>query len=162
MSRVSSTQPLRPSVLDRLIDQEPDVTTEPEWRQTQNLSEFRSCVLRDVENLLNARPTRTHLPEAFCETAQSVLTYGLPDIAAVEIGSRDQREQLRRAVEVIISRFEPRLRDVRVALHPRESPFDRTLRLTIQALLWVEPDPQLITFDTLVQPSSGSCKVESK
>ncbi|MHB0955511.1 MAG: type VI secretion system baseplate subunit TssE [Pirellulaceae bacterium] len=162
MSRVGPMQPLLPSVLDRLIDQEPDVTTEPQWRQTQNLSEFRSCVLRDVENLLNARPARSYLPEAFREAAQSVLTYGLPDFTAVEIGSRDQREQLRRAVETIIGRFEPRLRDIRVALHPRESQFDRTLRMTIHALLWVEPDPEPITFDTLVQPSSGSCKVESK
>ncbi|MHB8971794.1 MAG: type VI secretion system baseplate subunit TssE [Pirellulaceae bacterium] len=162
MSRVSPTQPLLPSILDRLIDQEPDVTTEPQWRQTQTLSEFRSCVLRDVESLLNARPARYHLPEAFHEAAQSVLTYGLPDFTAVEIGSRDQREQLRRAVETIIGRFEPRLRDVRVALHPRESQFDRTLRMTIHALLWVEPDPEPIIFDTLVQPSSGSCRVESK
>ena len=161
MSRVSPTQPLLPSILDRLIDQEPDVTTEPQWRQAQNLSEFRSCVLRDVESLLNARPTRYHLPEAFREAAQSVLTYGLPDFTAVEIGSRGQREELRRAVETIIGRFEPRLRDVRVALHPPESQFDRTLRMTIHALLWVQPDPEPITFDTLVQPSSGTCKVEA-
>ena len=92
MSRVSPTQPLLPSILDRLIDQEPDVTTEPQWRQAQTLSEFRFCVLRDVESLLNARPARYHLPEAFREAAQSVLTYGLPDFTAVEIGSRGQRE----------------------------------------------------------------------
>jgi type VI secretion system protein ImpF len=161
MSRVGPTQPLVPSILDRLIDQEPDVSTEPPWRQSQNLAEFRSCVLRDVENLLNARPTATHLPEALCEAAQSVLTFGLPDFTAAEIGSRDQREQLRRAVETIIGWFEPRLRDVRVTLHPPENRFDRTLRMTIHALLWVEPDPEPITFDTLVQPSSGTCKVES-
>jgi len=162
MSRVSPTQPLLPSVLDRLIDHEPDVATEPQWQQVQTVSEFRLCVLRDVENLLNARPARFHLPEAFCETAQSVLTYGLPEFTAVEIRSREQREQLRQAVETIIERFEPRLRNVRVALQPRDTQFDRTLRMTIHALLWVVPDPEPITFDTLVEPSSGSCKVEPK
>lgn len=162
MSRVTSTQPLLPSVLDRLIDTEPDVTTEPPWQQMQTLSQYRLCVLRDIENLLNARPAVLHVAETFQEVAQSVLTYGLPEFTAVEIGSRDQREQLRRAVEITIERFEPRLRDVHVALHPHASRFDRTLRMTIHALLWVEPDPEPIAFDTLVQPSSGSCKIEPK
>ena len=161
MSRVSPMQPLLPSVLDRLIDREPDVSTEPQWQQVQNLREYRLCVLRDVENLLNARPARPHLSSAFREAAQSVLTYGLPDFTAAEIGSREQRESLRRAVEAIISRFEPRLREARVTLHPPNNQFDRTMRMTISALLWVEPEPEPITFDTLVQPSSGTCKVET-
>ena len=151
-----------PSVLDRLIDREPDVSTEPQWQQVQNLSELRMCVLRDVENLLNSRPAKPHLADSFREVAQSVLTYGLPDFTGAEIGRRDQREYLRRAVEITIERFEPRLRQVRVVLHPPASQFDRTLRMTIHALLWVEPEPEPITFDTLVQPSSGTCKVESK
>lgn len=161
MSRVSPLQPLLPSVLDRLIDHEPDVSTEPQWQQAVKLNDYRVCVLRDVEHLLNSRPPRPHLSASFHEASHSVLTYGLPDFTAVEIGSQEERESLRRAVEVIIENFEPRLREVHVELHPPANQFDRTLRMTVHALLWVQPEPQPITFDTLVQPSSGTCKVEA-
>lgn len=161
MSRVGSQQPLLPSVLDRLIDEEPDVSTEPAWRQAQNLREYQVSVLRDVEHLLNTRPTRSELPPEFREAAQSVLTYGMPDFSSAGVGSVDEREHLRRTVEETVRRFEPRLREIRVVLHPPQREFDRTLRMTIHALLWVQPEPQAIAFDTVVQPSSGTCKVES-
>jgi type VI secretion system protein ImpF len=161
MSRVGSQQPLVPSLLDRLIDEEPDVSTEPAWRQSQNLREYRSGVLRDVENLLNTRPVRFQMPAESCEIARSVLTYGMPDFISAGVGSLEEREQLRRNVEITVRRFEPRLREVRVVLHRQENEFDRTLRMTIHAMLWVEPEPQPIAFDTVVQPSSGTCKVES-
>jgi type VI secretion system protein ImpF len=161
MSRVGSQQPLTPSLLDRLIDLEPDVSTEPAWRQAQNLREYEAGVLRDVENLLNTRPVFLRIPTEQSELAKSVLTFGMPDFISTGVGSIDEREQLRRNVETTIQRFEPRLREVRVELHQLENAFDRTLRMTIHALLWVEPEPQPIAFDTVVQPSSGTCKVES-
>lgn len=161
MSRVSSQQPLLPSVLDRLIDLEPDVSTEPAWRQSQPLREYEMSVLRDLEALLNTRQTLADIPEGYCELPRSVLAYGLPDFSAAGIGSPQERELLRRAVLGTIEQFEPRLCEVRVVLHPVENTFDRTLRLTVHALLRVEPDPVPITFDTIVHPSSGACKVEA-
>ena len=160
MSRGPSQQPLLPSVLDRLIDHEPDVSTEPAWAQSQSLNDYQMSVLRDVENLLNARPMRTNLPEGLSEASRSVLTFGMPDFTTMGASGIEEREQLRRAVERTVQRFEPRLRNIRAVLHEAESRFDRTLRLTIEALLWVDPEPIPISFDTLVQPASGTCKVE--
>jgi len=160
MPRVDSQSPLLPSVLDRLIDHEPDVSTEPAWRQSQNLQEFERSVLRDLEALLNTRQTRPDLPPDMSHVAQSLLSYGLPDFSTTGVGNLKEREQLRQAVELAIQRFEPRLRDIRVTLHDVESQFDRALRLTIEGLLWVHPDPQPIAFDTLVQPASGQFVVK--
>jgi type VI secretion system protein ImpF len=51
---------------------------------------------------------------------------------------------------VAIQRFEPRLADVAVTLvEGRE--FDRTLRFRIDALLKVDPAPEPVTFDSLLQ-----------
>ena len=160
MPRVDSQKPLLPSVLDRLIDQEPGVSTEPQWERTQSLRQFELGVLRDVEAMLNTRQTRPSMSEEFKEAAQSVLTFGLPDLTASSVGSQEDCEHLRRSVELALARFEPRLRQVSVRMRDRENDNDRTLRMTIDAILWVEPDPQPITFDTVVQPLSGQCTVK--
>lgn len=149
-----------PSILDRLIDHEPGVSTEPASRHIQSLSEYRQGVLRDIENLLNSRQQYSQLPPGCPELLQSMLTYGLPDFTSAGVGSAEEQEQLRHAVELSIRRFEPRLRHVRVTLHHPEDQFERSLRLTIDALLMVEPNPEPIMFDTVVQPSSGTCKVQ--
>jgi type VI secretion system protein ImpF len=162
VSRVGSQLPLLPSVLDRLIDHEPGVSTEPAWRQSQNLREFELSVLRDLEQLLNTRQIRPDLQDDSHEVAQSILTYGLPEFSSVGVGSLAEREQLRLAIELTIRRFEPRLREVRVILHDLEHDYDSTLRLTIDALLWVDPTPQPIAFDTVVQPSAGKCLVQAR
>ena len=162
MATVRSQEPLLASVLDRLIDDEPDVSTEPPWLHAQDLRTFRLAVLRDVENLLNTRRAESQLPEGRPELQQSVVAYGLPDFTSAGVGSDAERDQLRRAVKTAIERFEPRLRDVHVTLHPPPSQFDRTFRLTVDAVLMAAPHPQPITFDTVVQPSSGTVQVEAK
>lgn len=160
--RVDSQDPLLPSVLDRLIDDDPDVSTEPAWQRAQSIRQFELSVLRDVESLLNSRQVKPDLAEAFYETSRSVLTYGLPDFTASGAGNREEFERLRGSVERAIERFEPRLREVRVTVAPPENDTDRTLRMAIEALLWVHPDPQPVTFDTIVSPMSGQCKVEAR
>ncbi len=162
MSTVGSRQPLLPSLLDRLIDHQPDVSTEPEWQQAQTLHEFQQSVLRDVEYLLNTRPSRPDLSETLSEAQQSILTFGMPDFTAMGAGSLNERERLRRAVENTIKRFEPRLRNVKATLHSTAKSLDRKIHFTIEALLWVEPQPVPVSFDTIMEPVVGNCKVESK
>jgi type VI secretion system protein ImpF len=162
MPRVDSQKPLLPSVLDRLLDNEPDVSSEPQWRRSQDLRDFEQSVLRDVEAMLNTRQSRAALPDDFKEVSQSVLTYGLPDMTTAGVGSQEDCENLRHAVELALNRFEPRIRQVVVRVREPESPNERTLRLVIEGMLWVQPDPIPIAFDTEVQPESGQCKVKSR
>jgi len=161
MPRVDSQDPLRPSVLDRLIDYEPDVSTEPAWQRSQSIRQYELGVLRDVEALLNSRQTKPGLSEEFQQVSQSVLTYGLPDFTAAGAGNKDDFEALRIAVVRAIERFEPRLRQVQVIIRDPENDHDRSLRMVIEGLLWVHPDPVPITFDTIVKPS-GQCEVKPR
>lgn len=162
MSRVDSQKPLRPSLLDRLIDSEPDVSTEPQWRRVQNVREFQEGVLRDLAALLNTRQSHSTMSESFLEMNQSVLTFGLPDFTTAGAASIDDIEHLRRCVEDAIERFEPRIRQVHVRLldiggSERES---RKLRMSIEGMLWVDPEPLPILLDTEIEPLSGQCQVK--
>jgi type VI secretion system protein ImpF len=162
LARSDSQNPLLPSLLDRLIDTDPLTTTEPAWRQSQSLREYETSVLRDLEQLLNNRQPRPDMAQDEGELRRSVYTYGMPEFSSTGVGSAQDREVLRRAVEETISAFEPRLRDVRVTLHQPTDNFDRTLRLTVDGLLWLDPTPMPVTFDTLVQPASGQCVVKPR
>ncbi len=71
-----------------------------------------------------------------------------------------QRDRLRAQIEQTIRRFEPRLAQVRVVLIDGDNTQDATLRLRIEALLRVEPAPEPIVFDTLVDPTTAEVQVK--
>ena len=54
-ARVDPKKLLRPSILDRLIDEEPDRAVEAPGTGEQKLGQLRSAVRRDLEALLNTR-----------------------------------------------------------------------------------------------------------
>ena len=160
MSRFDSQLPLIPSLLDRLIDSEPDVSTEPLWSRSHTLGQLKESVRRDLENLLNTRQTRTDLFRQSSETAKSVLTYGVPDFTAQGMDSSHEQERLKEAIEQAIRSFEPRLIQVQVDVEEMESVLNRTIHLKINAVLCVEPIIESIVFDTIIETSSGVCDVQ--
>jgi type VI secretion system protein ImpF len=143
-----------PSVLDRLIDDEPQESRESLAGRFQSIRELEQVVLRDVEALLNSRQeTLEELPGEFVEASRSLVTYGLPDLTSMSLQSESDRNRIRRAVEAAISSFETRLKDVHVALEIPQRQNDG-LRFRIDALLRIEPAPQPVTFDAILQPNS--------
>jgi type VI secretion system protein ImpF len=153
---------ITPSVLDRLLDDEPAVTKEPPTNRRQDLRALEKSVARDVEALLNARrETLEELPSEFVEVNRSLLTYGLPDLTSLSLLNNDDRNRIRRAVEDAISHFEPRLQRVRVTLEaPREH--DRGLRFRIDAMLRVDPTPEPVTFDAVLQLNTQQYVVQGQ
>ena len=162
MARADFNVNIVPSVLDRLLDNEPQVSKEPASSRTQNLRTLEGAVARDVEALLNSRQeTLEELPSEFVEVNRSLVTYGLPDLTSLSLLSQDDRNRIRRAVEQAINIFEPRLQRVRVALETaREN--DRGLRFRIDALLRVDPVPKPVTFDALLQLSTQQYAIRSQ
>jgi type VI secretion system protein ImpF len=78
--------------------------------------------------------------------------------------SRDSlatRTALLRQVEEAIERFEPRLADVRVQLVETEGPNAvRELRFVVEALLRMDPNPEQVVFDTVLELASGDYSVK--
>jgi type VI secretion system protein ImpF len=151
MARIDSDVNIVPSILDRLLDDEPEISTEPASTRIKNLRSLERSVARDLEALLNSRQeTLQELPSEFKEVSRSLLTYGLPDFTSFSLLTQEDRSRIRRSVEDAINRFEPRLLRVRVALEaPREH--DRGLRFRIDAFLRVDPSPEPVTFDAVLQ-----------
>ena len=151
MTKVDNDVNIVPSLLDRLLDDDPEVSKEPVTSRIQDLRAYEGAVARDLEALLNSRhEILEELPSEFVEVNRSLVTYGLPDLTSLSLLSQDDRNRIRRAVEQAITVFEPRLLRVRVALEaPRER--DRGLHFRIDALLRVDPTPEPVTFDAVLQ-----------
>lgn len=160
--RVDNEISLLPSILDRLLDDEPGVTHEPLPRRAQNLRQLKKAVTRDLEALLNTRQeTLRELPAAFTALSRSILTYGLPDFTAFGLLNVHDRNRIRRVLEQAVTAYEPRLARVRVTLEPPRE-FDRTMRFRIEALLQVEPAPEPVTFDAMLQLSTHEYTVQGR
>jgi type VI secretion system protein ImpF len=162
MPRVDLDQPLQASVLDRLVDANPELEREPTKSRGQHLAELRQSVRRDLEWLLNTRRRCLGWPGDLGELEESLVNYGIPDFTAASMSSEDQRDQFRAAVETVIRRFEPRFQRVEVILLDNSDQLDRTLRFRIEALIYADPAPEAMIFDSVLEPSTRAFQVVSK
>jgi len=160
MTRVPTDQPLIPSVLDRLLDEDPGATKELPRTRNQVLRELKQSVRRDLENLLNTRCCLTTLPADLEELELSLVNYGVPDIMGTDLGSARQRDWFRHVLERVIGRFEPRFKSVKVELLENADPADRTMRFRIDALMHAEPAPEPVVFDSALEPATGNVEVK--
>ncbi len=149
-----------PSLLDRLIDLQPQQRTDPPTTLAQSSREFRDSVRRDVEWLLNSRFTSPEPEEESVETWRSVYCYGLKDFSAYTFSSGDDRRKLLASIRKTIEIFEPRLKEVEVDFGGAENSTRQSLRFTINAILQMEPSPEHVTFDTVLELSRGEYSVK--
>jgi type VI secretion system protein ImpF len=153
-----SSRNAQASILDRLIDLDPDASRESVPFRLQGIRQVKASVVRDLENLLNTKRLVEEPPGAFRNLRDSLWAYGLRDFSADNPKAPAVRQQLRREIERTISRFEPRLRSVSVQLDT-ESEKERTLRFRIAAMLIVEPLAEPVTFDTVLDVNRAQFKV---
>jgi type VI secretion system protein ImpF len=151
MAKIRSQQSVLPSVLDRLIDEDPDAVQESARPVAVLLQDIKANIRRDLEWLLNTRLYLQQRIDLYPELKTSLVAYGLPDFSTVLLGSAEHRERFRLAIQDTIERFEPRLRRVQVEISPSGEEHDRTLYLKIMALLMVEPDPVPLLFDSRIR-----------
>jgi type VI secretion system protein ImpF len=142
------------SVLDRL-------TQVDDWpsTRTQSVRFFREALKRDLEWLLNTR--KPPLPElaSWPAARDTVINFGLPDITSLGLTSASDHRSLRLAIESCLRVFEPRLTDVHVTLESSDTA-DRRLRFHIEGNMKLDPAPEEISFDTVLELSSGEYKVK--
>ena len=151
MARTDPEQGLTPSILDRLIDPDAGGTG---WRHGYGPEQMADAVQRDLEDLLNTRQTHAGLPSDYQEVQASIVGYGLPDLTALPADTPEQRAAIARVLEAVITRFEPRLRDVRATLADPGDGKERTVRFRVEARLSVEPAPE-VAFDTILELTTG-------
>ena len=157
MAKNEIERTVQPSLLDRLTDADPRSSAEPRVIFAESVRRFKASLQRDLEWLLNTRRIPEEVPEDWMEQLpRSVYYYGIPDITSLSRDSRDSRTILLRDVEDAIAIFEPRLTDVRIAVIEAEGEqFRRELRFHIEATLRMDPTPEQVVFDTVLNFASG-------
>jgi len=156
MARVDKKKKLRPSIIDRLFDDEPDNQTEVDPGQHQKLKQLRLSVRRDLESLMNTRFRVMEPDEEYTELENSLLNYGLPDLATINITDLEKRKEFTSKMEKILKEFEPRFKDVNVSYLDNKDNTDRTLRFRIDATLYADPSPEVVIFDSILEPVTRS------
>ncbi|WP_236251020.1 type VI secretion system baseplate subunit TssE [Jeongeupia sp. HS-3] len=149
---------VQPSVLDRLLDDEPDQPPGSGW-MLFDMPDFKRALARDLEALLNTRTIDySELFEAHPLAAESMVGFGIPDLSGISLLNPQDREFLREKIRKSIERHEPRLGRVRISLEaPRE--LERALRFRVDAILKVHPHKPPVSFDATLQLSSNVYKI---
>lgn len=158
---LSVKQKLRPSILDRIIDDAPEISHKDAQNNSQfNLNYLKNSVRKDLEKLFNSRYRISDLPEEMHEVQNSLVNYGLPDLATINMIDIEKRADFCAHIEKTIRYFEPRFQSVKVKYIENQDYTDRTLRFRIEAVLYAEPMPEKIIFDSILEPISRNVSIE--
>jgi type VI secretion system protein ImpF len=86
--------------------------------------------------------------------------FGLPDLTSFSLSSPKDRTRLLRALQNTIRVFEPRLANVRIVPLDANDPSRNTLSFRIEGLLIMDPAPEHVSFDTVLELARGEYAVK--
>lgn len=158
MAELTQQERLQPSLLDRLSDDRRHEAAESREMRTITSARLRECIVRDLAWLLNC--THHHGAAAFEAhpyVAESVLNYGIPDLAGVLVAGLDIGV-LQNRIRAAIVAFEPRLAasSLQVTAQVDGQRMDRlSLTFLIEAEMWAQPMPLALYLRTEVDLESG-------
>ena len=160
MVNIDKKKKLRASILDRLIDNEPQSTVDLDTNKYHKLSNLRNSVKRDLEDLVNTRYRIVGPPKDLAETVSSIINYGLPDLATINMSDTEFQQQFVEQFELILREYEPRFKSIKIDYIDNSNSLDRTLHFRIDATLYADPYPEIIIFDSELDPVTRSINVK--
>jgi type VI secretion system protein ImpF len=163
MAEALSRDRLYPSLLDRLIDDEPGRATEPRENRASSLQRLRENVLRDLNWLFNATSSSVDF-DGDPLLGGSVINYGMPPLAGRPASQYDMGD-LARVLRDVILRFEPRIiaHTLKVTAQRNGRDNHNVIGFRIEGQLWSQPIPLEIFMRTEIDLESGLTQVvESK
>ena len=162
MAELTPKERLQPSLLDRLTDDDPETQQEARDKRVLSMNKLRDSVLRDLGWLLNTgNLDSVEDLVAYPLVRESVLNYGMPDLAGMTASGVD-RGAMERAVRQAIWDFEPRIlrNSVRVRVVVNTDQMNRNaLAFEIEGDLWAQPVPLRLFLRAEVDLESGTFSV---
>ena len=159
MARRELDRAVQPSLLDRLTDEHPRESADRPTSREHSAKLFRMSVHRDVEALLNTRRSIVPIGPQHSAVRRSVHEFGLRDTTGLPVGTAEGQKMLSDDIADAIRRFEPRLANVRVRLTDSSQVGAPQVRFAIEATLRMDPTPEQIVFDTVLDVASGTYDV---
>ncbi|MFG1400211.1 type VI secretion system baseplate subunit TssE [Roseixanthobacter pseudopolyaromaticivorans] len=150
MRRPEQLAPLGLSLVDRLLD-----TDRP------TVAAFRDGLRRDLEELLNTDRRVIGWAADLTELDTSLVNFGVMCLSTVNLSTEQRRAQVVDEIGEIIRQWEPRLANMRVSAVPNVDSSDRSLRMRIEAEIMIEPSPEPMIFDTLIDPLGNTVSLTS-
>jgi type VI secretion system protein ImpF len=161
MARTELDRAVQPSLLDRLTDENPQVSGDVAVSREESVRRFRQAVQRDVEALLNTRRSIVEIDPGDVELRRSVHEFGISDTTGLAVGTAVGRKLLTDDIKDALQRFEPRLMNVVVRLTDSNQVRTPQVRFAIEATLRMDPSPEQIVFDTVLEIASGAYAVDN-
>ena len=161
MALIRGDAPVTLSLLDRLIDEDLKRSGDAHLTRSQSVRKLRDAVRRDLEWLLNTRQPIVAAADG-SELQASLYMYGLPDITSMSVANTRDRQRLTQAIQAAIIKFEPRIANPRVNLVTAGDEKLPALRFAIEGMLRLDPDPEHVSFDAVLELSSGEYKVQGQ
>lgn len=149
------------SVLDRLLDDAPDMDSDPLVSLADQVKEMREVIRRDLEALLNTRRNPAGPPGTLKELNDALVSYGMDGVLSANLVTDASKEKLAKSIERRISMFETRLADVRVTILKNRMEGERALRMRIQATFRLHEGMPPISFESKIDPSTQRFHVEA-
>ena len=162
MAKVDTEANVTQSILDRLIDLEPREISDPQFSRALSVRQYKTSVRRDLQWLLNTKRTPEAAGTAFQHTRRSLYNYGIPDFSVLSSTSHKDRNRLLSEMEESIEFFEPRMKNVKVSLVNTDGLTTKMLRFQIEATLLMDPAPEQVSFDTVLDVVSGDYEVKGE
>lgn len=159
---VAREQVISRSVLERLLDNEPDRTADPLSSISTQVRELREVIRRDIEALLNTRRCPVSPSVHLRELVNSVFTYGVDGFMSANLVTEKAKTTLARKLEHCIAQTETRLTDIRITILKDHVEGQRTLNMRIEAILPLQEVMQTIQFETRLDPSSQRFVIEAQ
>ena len=147
------------SILDRLIDREPANQVEAVPSRAQSVRQLKSGVRRDLEWLLNTRSIADAPDETLEAVNRSAYMYGLPDMSVLSMANPADRSRLLGQIKRAVNLFEKRLANVQVSIVQPPDAAKKDVHLRIDAMLRMDPVPEPVFFDTVIELKTGNCRL---
>lgn len=163
MPEPTASERLQPSLLDRLIDNDPQSETEAPDTPAFTRRTLRAAVLRDLAWLFNTTNLGDEvLAEQFPAAAESVLNFGLPCLAGRFASTVDAvvlEQAIRRAIELFEPRIAPASIEIEAVLDRSVLDMHNQISLVIRGLLWAQPAPLEFALRTQIDLEEGGITV---
>lgn len=164
MAEQTPQERLQPALLDRLMDDNPDVQVESREMRVMSRNRMREAVLRDLAWLFNCTQMSGDFNwPAHPHVQRSVLNFGLPTLSGETASTLDVID-LETQVRQALLDFEPRIMasTLQVSALMDEMTMDHhnVISFRITCNLWAQPVPFELMLRTEVDLESGQVEIK--
>ncbi|MCE9605169.1 MAG: type VI secretion system baseplate subunit TssE [Planctomycetia bacterium] len=165
MAELTQKERLQPSLLDRLIDDDPTSRVESREQRVFAMQKLRELVLRDLAWLLNCESLENLEDlDAYPHVKRSVVNFGVPALSGTTL-SGTNLAKLEKRVRQAVYDFEPRILHDSVVVRAAKSDSEmskKSLAIEIEGELWAQPIPLRLYLRTEVDLDTGTVTVKEQ